>query len=219
MTTVTPATDANIARANFWKRAVWILPPLTLAAVWAIASFFGVFDGVPLVGQDLTPLQAFLLSCGMFHPVAAYFYTSAQWNIARAQGSRTWPAVRGFVKSSQVVERYNSRWGTTYKLDIDYRYKVGEREFSGDRVEFGNPRVSDQDFINRLAGKYRTNAEVMVHYDPADPTIAVLETSEESALAYASGNRWRAYFFLFLPVLFWLVMVLHPLLISIGWFD
>ncbi len=209
MATVAPATDTNVARAKFWEGAMWISPPFACAGVWAIASFFHVFDGVPFVGQEFTPLQALLFSCGMFFPFAAYFYASAQWNIARAQLSRTWPAVRGFVKSCQVVERYVPRWGTTYKLDIDYHYKVGERQFSGDRVEFGNPRVSDQEFIKCLATKYRADAEVMVHYDPTDPAMAVLEISEESARAYASDNMKRACIFLSLPVLFWLAVALR----------
>ena len=66
--------------------------------------------------------------------------------------------------------------GPTYRAEIGYRYNVGEREFVGSRARFGDRiYLSWSKPALRLVRKYRVGTEVDVHFNPNDPSEAVLE--------------------------------------------
>jgi hypothetical protein len=192
-TVVRPVIGNEAAKLNFWAAATWLSPPLALIATWAFSSYFNVLNWYSMLGDHVTPLQAFVIGLYTMSPFAACLYAVSEWSAARARSTKSWPAARGIVKSSEVADRYVHKRGRVYRLDIDYRYKVDGVEYESNRIQFGSTWLDDDDFVDKLAKKYPAGADVAVHYDPNKPESAVLDTSDEVAAAYASDYKSRAY--------------------------
>src|ERR1044071_8413954 len=82
--------------------ARWGFPVAVLGAVWSVAMLSHAFEDAPLVGQEFTPTQALLFTCGMFFPIAAYFYANSEWGMARAVQSREWPVASGIITANAI---------------------------------------------------------------------------------------------------------------------
>ena len=62
-----------------------------------------------------------------------------------------------------------------------YRYVVGGRERTGDRVCFGDGLgVSWRSSAERRAGRYPVGRKVSVFYDPEEPDVSVLEPGAQA---------------------------------------
>lgn len=165
---------------------------LPLIAIWLL----GGYENFQWVDKPVGFIGGFGILAPMLFPLGAFFYAQSRWNLARAHASRRWPTVPGVVQEDGVERRQNS-YVILYKLALRYCYEVGGTSYEGDRVQFGPARVTARELIEGLAKKYPPGAKVDVHYDPNDPSTAVLETSDEMA----QQNRWRVWFFFAGPFL------------------
>jgi len=109
----------------------------------------------------------------------ALFVSSNAYDISRAIESHHWPTVSGTVTALSVrpdrivppqVPRVSRR--LTGILFVRYVYVVSGREHEGSRVSFATPWLT-----RRLLETSGVGRVVSVHYDPADPSDAVLSTS------------------------------------------
>ena len=95
------------------------------------------------------------------------------------KAEKTWLTVHGTVlKSSIKVNRNRNSKGqttTNYEPQVNYQYQVKDQTYSGDRLGFGSGRFGKAKADKKIA-LYPQGAQVIVHYDPADPSKAVLET-------------------------------------------
>jgi hypothetical protein len=180
----------------FWANATAAGPILACVLPLAIGWLLGAFVDFQWVDKPVNFLQGITILGTMMFPFAAYYAARRRWNEARARASVAWPTVPGKVEQSKIETRQTARSGTFYRLALIYRYDVGGRDYEGDTVEFGPPRVTNQDLIERLAAKYPVGAPVTVHYDPDAPGDSVLETSDEMA----RQNMWQVWFFLGMPI-------------------
>ena len=106
--------------------------------------------------------------------------------IYRAIESRSWRATACDVLSSRVVHS-----DETSRPDIQYRYHVDDRPYTGNRYNFvpGSDNISDyQSVVDRYPPGYRFECYV----DPADPTRAVI--SRELTFGYFFGLIFFAFF-------------------------
>jgi uncharacterized protein DUF3592 len=211
MTTDLPAIDRDAVGVTFWATATALAAPLVLFATWALSSAFGLMEGVAFVGDELTPLQGFIVGCYVTGPFAAVFYCWGEWNVARGHASKAWPTAPAIVTSSHVAERNIYRRGLCYRLEVEYNYKVQDFEYECDRMQFGSTWLDDEDFVRNLAKKYHRGAKVAVHYNPSDPSSAVLDTSEELVTRLESDYRGKAYLLAAMPVIFFVGILLHDL--------
>jgi hypothetical protein len=186
---------------DFWAWVMAAGPIVAGAAMLAIGWLLGAF--VDFFDRPGTFLEAFTLSAATYFPFAAFYAARIRWNEARARASGAWPTVPGKVEWSRI-ERTPRGYMTYFRLVIDYRYEVGGRDYEGDTVQFGPPRVTGQELIERLADKYTAGAQVTVHYDPDDPRKAVLETSD----AMARQDAWQIWFLLVVPIPFSLLVAI-----------
>ncbi len=66
---------------------------------------------------------------------------------------------------------------------MSYSYEVGGTVFNGDRIHYGHDSI-DNTYLEGAAEKrlepYRIGGAVTVHYNPNDPSQAVLETGIRS---------------------------------------
>lgn len=91
----------------------------------------------------------------------------------------TWPTAGGVVLESMVKSARQNRSSSTsserYWAKVSYQYQVNGQSYTCDQLNFGNATLSE----NKAKAKvdlYPRGANVTVHYDPANPAKAVLET-------------------------------------------
>lgn len=139
--------------------------------------------------SSLAPSIVWLMAgvlCLGFAVVVSAKLGSAKGNSSAAA---RWPVVTGVVVRSVVrtlqpgsMNRWNAatrgsgigiRFDNDRYLDLLYRYEVDGRRHEGSMVTPGNFRVGDQEEV--LARRFPEGARVQVHYNPADPSDAVLD--------------------------------------------
>ena len=101
----------------------------------------------------------------------------------KAKATETWPIANGSILSSRMdqqtrTERNQGRTytRTSYTPNIEYTYTAGGQTYHGSRVFPGASMSYDHGTAQNIVNRYQPGAAVAVHYDPGDPTQAVLET-------------------------------------------
>lgn len=110
-----------------------------------------------------------------------------QWR--KVAAARRWPVAAGKVIEARVDESSDSDGGLQYSPYIKYQYIVpeqGQRTFTNDLIAFGSRNLSEggvraERKVHATVAKYAVGSTVQVHYDPREPTTAVLEV--RSAIA------------------------------------
>lgn len=88
--------------------------------------------------------------------------------------ARDWPEVPCVIESSEV-RSHSSDDGTTYSVDILYRYEVDGRELRSNRYQFMGGSSSGREGKSAIVRQYRVGREAVCYVNPDDPTDAVLE--------------------------------------------
>jgi hypothetical protein len=124
---------------------------------------------------------------GLFCLVGMVIGTSLSFvPISRAIQSRSWPASACDVLSSRLV-----RNGNTSRPDIQYRYYVDDRPYTGTRYNFatGSDNLSD---YQSVVDRHPPGSRFECYVNPADPTQAVI--SRDLTFTYFFG---LIFFFMF----------------------
>lgn len=133
-----------------------------------------------------------------------------------ATASRSWPTAEGRVQNTRTevdISTSNTTSSSSvlgYYFVVSYAYTVDDVRYSGNRFSLGEgPRASKIFDERSAAGQaaerdYPVGSVVVVHYDPDDPSSAVL----------SSGANWGTYVPLVLGALFllgglWLVRAMR----------
>ncbi len=123
----------------------------------------------------------FFIAGGFIMAVGAFFLVMGALEAWRGHASLSWPTVRGTVLESNLVHS-SRRTGTGRSATsrasewtpiVRYEYEVGGVRFESGRVDFmtraGGRGAAEAELKGLEAG-----AEVTVHYDPDEPSRAVL---------------------------------------------
>ena len=104
----------------------------------------------------------------------------------KAKTTESWPTASGSIVSSRLdqntrTERRDghSYTSTSYTPIVEYTYEVGGKTYQGNKVFPGASMSYDHGTAQGIVNRYQPGAAVTVHYDPADPTQAVLETKSK----------------------------------------
>lgn len=107
---------------------------------------------------------------------------------AQAAAAAAWPTVAGTITASRLDRqtRTQTRQGrrsthTTYTPVVDYTFEAGGKPLRGSKIFPGSTMSFDLGTAQDIVNRYQAGAPVTVHYNPADPTQAVLETTSRSA--------------------------------------
>jgi len=95
--------------------------------------------------------------------------------IAGQLEARSFLTAPGVVTRSEI-ETSTDADGTTYLPLIEFAFTVADSRIRGTRVRFTELGSTDADWARGIAAKYPVGTAVTVHYDPADPSRAILET-------------------------------------------
>lgn len=126
----------------------------------------------------------FFVACGLVASVSVIS------NLAETRAASRWPTAPGTVLSSRAESRRSlthtggGQTMTVWSPLVEYSYRVGDRSYHGSRVAFGPEVAGARDLAEQTVQRYPAGATVSVHYDPANPSHATLET----AMAF----RWVA---------------------------
>jgi hypothetical protein len=90
----------------------------------------------------------------------------------RANASKRWPVSSGKVLASALEKSPDGRW--RYRAAVQYRYRVGAKEYQSDRVFWGGNEGRQRHMASVIA-TYPQGCKVSVHYDPQNPAEAVLD--------------------------------------------
>ncbi len=89
----------------------------------------------------------------------------------------SWPQTQGTLSSAHIRSSTSDN-STSYEAEAQYRYRVGGREYFGDRVAIqgGGDNIGDfqQQLGWELESLYRNRQSVTVYYNPDNPAEAVL---------------------------------------------
>ena len=104
----------------------------------------------------------------------------------KAKTTETWPTASGSIVSSRLDQKTTTDYddghtstSTSYTPIVEYTYQVGGQTYQGSRVFPGASMSYDHGTAQGIVSRYQPGATVTVHYDPANPTQAVLETKSK----------------------------------------
>lgn len=124
------------------------------------ADYHGIFLGVGIAG--------------------AGFFARFMWLFQRARASRAWPATEGRILSSQAQKM--PRGGGA--ILVYYEYSVDGRAYTGKRLRFAPATGLSFDAVQAELLNYRPGSSIEIHYNPAAPNDAVVETGVVPYLGY-----------------------------------
>ena len=111
----------------------------------------------------------------------------------KAKEAEAWPTIPGVILSSGLQEnrqydREDRRTEITYEPQVQYQYSLMGQNYQGNSLAFGKAAYDYRTASKKIA-PYPQGAQILVHYDPADPTKAVLETkSAGGIIIYVIGT-------------------------------
>lgn len=96
---------------------------------------------------------------------------------------QSWSSTMGTVSSSYLERRRSSKGGSVSYPVVQYSYQVGSQAYHGSKIAPG--MAVGGTGAGKVVGRYPAGAQVMVFYDPQNPSDAVLERK-----AHAQWIMW-----------------------------
>jgi hypothetical protein len=177
---VNPKNPKEVAlrRPPLWP-IVFIFLPLIFIGI-GVGGIISVWRGKSAVRRvtrsDKMGTVGKLVFFGIFTLVggiAGYFIAGRPLQTYFA--AKHWPETPCEIVSSSVGRHSGSKGGSTYSIDITYRYQVREREFKSDTYSImmggsSSGRSSKQ----RVVARYPVGSKSVCYVNPEDPTETVL---------------------------------------------
>jgi uncharacterized protein DUF3592 len=106
----------------------------------------------------------------------------------KARWAKSWPTALGKIMDSRLRE-VRSRKGITYQTYILFEYSVNEISHRSDVCRVGANESSSSliGAANKTLARYPMGADVMVYFNPENPTESVLEPGKVSYFLLVLG--------------------------------
>ncbi len=177
-----PADPKNCVlerEAPMAEKWIWLVAGGGLAVgatlVYVILHLSALEDRLaPLLPPGGRPLLA-LMSTGFGLFMLLFFLV--EWR--QASLAAGWPVADGRVVSSGTESTQtlaNRQRVTLHRAVIEYSYRANGREYHSGRTSFGADVSGAEGAAKARAARYPVGAAVVVHYDPSNPSNAVIET-------------------------------------------
>jgi len=117
------------------------------------------------------------LFLGVFFAAGLVAFAFGVRDLACGLACRSWPTAEGKVTSAKLTSHHSSgrHGGTSYSAQVVCTYLVAGQPYAGTRLAFGQMSAS-AGYAHGVLARYPVGGKVTVHYSPADPGQAVLET-------------------------------------------
>ena len=129
-------------------------------------------------GRNLMVLGSIVLALGLYGVVGGAL-------------TLTWPRAEATITSAETVRQIagagGSREESWNSFHVLYRYRVGDREYIGGRVEPYDFGMQNSAGAERMRDRHQIGSISSIAYDPGDPAIAYLEPGPSSAALMIAG--------------------------------
>jgi hypothetical protein len=116
--------------------------------------------------------------------LAVVFLAIAAWTIRAARVRRGWPSVRGAITGGRI-RRKTSGVGdeetVTFVPVVEFQYEIGSKTYTASGPGFIETGYGSPSRAEKVLARYPIGAAVEVHYNPAKPAEAFLESSNTPA--------------------------------------
>jgi hypothetical protein len=102
------------------------------------------------------------------------------WQVIEQRSSTSYAKTSGVITHSELIKEAEEDTGPYYIADIEYRYRVDEKDYDGDRYRYGPDTEGDKS-AQEIVKEYPVGKKVTVYYDRQDPHDAVLSVGLERA--------------------------------------
>lgn len=116
--------------------------------------------------------------------VAVVFLAIAAWMIRAARARRGWPAIRGVVTGGGIRQRTSGvgeEESVIFVPVVEFQYEVGSKTYAASGPGFNETGYGSRSRAENVLARYPAGAAVEVHYNPAKPGEAFLESSNTLA--------------------------------------
>ena len=98
-------------------------------------------------------------------------------DFVRREQAQSFPSTKGTIMRSYIKETQGSRRSAdpTYGPEIDFTFEVNGKTYSSDTYRYGDWGSSDRSLAESAVGRYVVGQQVVVYYNPNDPSDAILE--------------------------------------------
>jgi MFS family permease len=182
--------EAVLRRGGLWI-GLFVFIPLIFVAVgaWGIYSAWRrrpaaeEKERAPVSSQASSRAARFtpLFFLIFFAFGAVFLFFAFIQPLVRIREAQSWPETPCVVLSSQVRSHSDSD-GTTYNVDILYRYQIGDREFKSNRYDFMGGSSSGYQGKKEIVDRYPPGAQTVCYVNPRDPADAVLHRGTSAAM-------------------------------------
>jgi len=114
------------------------------------------------------------LFCSLFIVLGIIAIGAGVWMMIGSLRSEQWPVTDGIILSAEM-KSHSGEHGNTYSAEVAYDYQVGGVGYTGRKISIGQ-MSSSTGYAQGILNRYPVGKKVSVHYSPADPEEAVLET-------------------------------------------
>lgn len=172
--------EAVLHRGPLWP-AAFILLPLVFIGV-GVGGIVGMWRGGPKRvefgrkgNSQAMGTLAKLLFFGLFALIGGILtYVIGVRSVQKYFSAKDWPATPCEIVSSSVGHHRGSEGGTTYSVDITYRYQVQGRDFQSDTYSLMAGSSSGRSSKERVVAQYPAGSNAVCYVNPEDPTDALL---------------------------------------------
>ncbi len=138
------------------------------------------------------PMLGFTLFISIFFAMGFGIFGYGIYSLVMSSQAKTWPTTDGHVEACDLTESSDSDGGTTYRVEVKYRYAVEGVSYDGDRISFGYSGSSGHGAHREILDRLSSAKTVLVRYDPANPSRAVLSygLNRSTVLLLLFGGTW-----------------------------
>lgn len=97
------------------------------------------------------------------------------WSAVKSFRAAAYPTSPGTVIASSL-KISSGRHGPMYGAEVRFRFQVAGQTYESGEYRYNSPRSSDSTYANSILAQFPVGAAVTVHYNPANPNDAVLQT-------------------------------------------
>ncbi len=156
---------------------------VAIGAMMAACVYWLATGGTKLVAAHLpeganAPLV--VLTSAMGAVVLVFFFAGRR--IAREAAG--WPVTRGTVVISSTETLHQTQQGRdviSYAPVVEFTYQVNDRDYRSRQITLGAKLAGTRSFAEQIAARYPQGSRVEVHYEPANPSNAVLQITSSAS--------------------------------------
>ena len=131
------------------------------------------------MSKELSPLKVGLLFVALWSFITLIFDGIILFGGYRQMVAESYPLTTGSITHSEVTVHHGDD-STTFGVDVKYTFEVAGKKYEGNQYRYGQWSSSDNS-ARRIVDSLPVGTEVDVHYNPSDPSDAVLAVGIQSS--------------------------------------